>query len=166
MEIPAIVLSVRQPWAWAIVYAGKDIENRSRFAATKGNLGHFGRIAVHAAIGMTRDEYEDGRDFMASLGIDCPKPSALVRGGIIGAVTTTNLVRFSESPWFFGPCGLVLANPEACEPVPCKGALGLFRWVKPPEYDNHLAAPLPWMISWPERPNAKRSIAAGQTTLL
>ena len=27
MTLPAI--SIRQPWAWAILYAGKDVENRT-----------------------------------------------------------------------------------------------------------------------------------------
>ena len=25
-DLPELALSVRQPWAWAIIYAGKDIE--------------------------------------------------------------------------------------------------------------------------------------------
>jgi hypothetical protein len=25
----ARVLTIRQPWAWAIIYGGKDVENRS-----------------------------------------------------------------------------------------------------------------------------------------
>lgn len=29
-------LSVRQPWAWAIIFAGKDIENRSWQAVNHG----------------------------------------------------------------------------------------------------------------------------------
>jgi hypothetical protein len=48
-------LSIRQPWAWLILHAGKDIENRdwpTRFR---------GRFLIHAAKGMTRDEYENGR---------------------------------------------------------------------------------------------------------
>lgn len=29
LDLPELALSVRQPWAWAIIHAGKDIENRS-----------------------------------------------------------------------------------------------------------------------------------------
>lgn len=44
-------LSIRQPWAWLILWAGKDIENRSR-------RFHFrGRFLIHASAGMTRNEY-------------------------------------------------------------------------------------------------------------
>ncbi len=26
---PMLALSIRQPWAWAVIHAGKDVENRS-----------------------------------------------------------------------------------------------------------------------------------------
>lgn len=165
-EVPSIALSVRQPWAWAVVHAGKDIENRSRFAITKGGLKQFRRIAVHAAIGMTQDEYENGRSFMARLGIICPRPDELVRGGIIGAVTITDVVKYSESPWFFGPCGLVLQDPVSFDPIACKGALGLFTWVRPPEHADQLAEALPWMISWPDRPSRREAVGNVQESLL
>ena len=50
-------LSIRQPWAWMILYAGKDIENRewpTRFR---------GRVLIHASKGMTHDEWEDAWEF-------------------------------------------------------------------------------------------------------
>lgn len=47
-------ITVRQPWAWAIIHAGKDIENRSWKTKTRG------RVAIHAASGMTHAEYEEG----------------------------------------------------------------------------------------------------------
>jgi hypothetical protein len=40
-------LTVRQPWAWAIIHGGKDVENRSwtnRYAT--------GLIAIHAGVGL------------------------------------------------------------------------------------------------------------------
>lgn len=125
--IPSIALSVRQPWAWAIIHAGKDIENRSRFAVTKGELKPR-RIAIHAAKGMTRDEYLEAASFMWTLGVACPAPTTLDRGGIIGAVDVVSVVKAHASPWFFGPCGLVLANAEACNLVPSVGSLGYFTW--------------------------------------
>lgn len=45
-------LSIRQPWAWAILNADKDIENRD------WRTNFRGRIAVHAAKTMTRDDYD------------------------------------------------------------------------------------------------------------
>ena len=38
-------LTIRQPWAWAIVHGGKDVENRSR------SLGPYrGLVAIHAGL--------------------------------------------------------------------------------------------------------------------
>jgi hypothetical protein len=145
-RIPSIALSVRQPWAWAIIHAGKPVENRSKLAITKGGMRH-GHIAIHASKGMTRDEYEDARDFMATIGVRCPRPDELVRGAIIGHVRCTGYTNKSESPWFFGPWALELENPIACRPVPAIGQLGYFVW----DELGQVAEPLPWMISWPER---------------
>ncbi|WP_409188395.1 hypothetical protein [Bradyrhizobium sp. RDM4] len=36
--LPEFALSVRQPWAWAIIHGGKDVENRS--APAVRNMGH------------------------------------------------------------------------------------------------------------------------------
>jgi len=144
MQLPDIALSVRQPWAWAIIFGGKDIENRSRAAVSHGMDPR--RIAVHAAKGMTRDEYEDARETMAKIGVTCPRPDQLTRGAVIGAVTVTAIVNDHESPWFFGPRGLVLSDAEASDVIPSVGALGYFRWKR----DGQFLAPLPWMVTWPE----------------
>lgn len=39
------ILTVRQPWAWAIVHGGKDVENRSRNLAGD----YRGPVAIHVA---------------------------------------------------------------------------------------------------------------------
>lgn len=142
--LPKIALSVRQPWAWALVTGVKDVENRSTFAVTKA--GFDARpVAIHAAKGMTRDEYEDAAEFMARLGVECPRPDKLVRGAIIGGATVTAVVRESESPWFFGPRGLVMADAYEVPPIPAVGALGYFEW----RQGGALAELLPWMMAWP-----------------
>lgn len=146
-EIPEIALSVRQPWAWAIVHGGKDVENRVKRAITMGGMKP-GRIAVHAAKGMTRDEYDGAARFMAKLGLDVPRPDELRRGGIIGTVTVTGHVKESDSPWFFGPWALTLEDASECRHVACSGALGYFRWQ--PDVEAEFDAPKPWMIAWPE----------------
>jgi len=155
--IPSIALSVRQPWAWAIIHAGKDIENRSVAAVGTGMwLGH---IAIHAARGMTRAEYEDAREFMALIGVKCPHPCDLTRGAIIGSVTVTAVVEDSDSPWFFGPRGLVLAHAEGCEPIPTVGALGYFRWAA----GGEMMEPKPWMHHWPDTGAWRPSAPSGKT---
>lgn len=126
-DMPKIALSVRQPWAWAIIHAGKDIENRSWQAVNHG-LRQRGRIAIHAAKGITRDEYEDARDTIQSNGHVCPPAHKLERGGIIGSVDVVDVVSESDSPWFCGPRGLVLRDPVASAFVPAVGQLGYFQW--------------------------------------
>jgi hypothetical protein len=152
-ELPKLALSIRQPWAWAIIHAGKDIENRSWQAISRGAMAA-GRIAIHAAKGMTRDEYESAAEFMKRLGVVCPLPFQLDRGGIIGSVTITDFVKDSDSPWFFGPRGIVLADAKPCEPQPCLGSLGFFEWVSTMADD--LDQPKPWMASWPAQAERKQ----------
>ena len=150
-------LSVRQPWAWAIIHGGKDIENRSWQAVNYG-LKVRGLIAVHASKGMTQAEYYEAAEFMAGIGITCPPAAELQRGGIIGTVHVDDVVTESNSPWFFGPRGLVLSRPKPCEFVPSVGALGYFNWKRadddyPPKQNR-------WMTG------KKRSKSINQADLL
>lgn len=127
-------LSIRQPWAWMILHAGKDIENRcwpTRFR---------GRILIHAAKGCTKDEYEDALWFAGdyearrvaathlpgSPMVSVPELKDLPRGGIVGEVEIVDCVRESDSGWFVGPVGFVMANARPRPFHPCKGALGFF----------------------------------------
>ena len=103
-------------------------------------------VAIHAAKGMTRAEYEDAADFMASLGVECPHPASLTRGAIIGAAMVTAVVNKHPSPWFFGPRGLLLADQTEVGPIPASGALGYFKWQRSA---GSIATPLPWMMAWP-----------------
>ncbi len=78
--LPDKAISVRHPWAWAIVHAGKDVENRSAASIRHMSFAGVERLAIHAAQGMTRQEYEDAAAFMASLGVVCPPAAELSRG--------------------------------------------------------------------------------------
>ena len=151
--MPRLALSVRQPWAWAIICAGKDIENRSWHAVNHG-LRQRGRICIHAAKGMTRDEYEGAADFMARIGVTCPAPADLTRSAIIGSVEVVDVVSESNSPWFCGPRGLVLRNPEACPPIRCIGALGYFEW-------KHADIAPPPLARW-MRPKASQELGRSE----
>ncbi|MDX3971140.1 MAG: hypothetical protein QHD01_31730 [Bradyrhizobium sp.] len=135
-------LSVRQPWAWAIIHAGKDIENRGHVAIWKGGMKPGRRIAIHASKGMTRDEYVGAYDFMRSIGVVCPPAGALIRGAVIGTVEVIDIVTRSSSPWFFGPRGLVLRDPEPCEPIAASGQLGFFVW----SAGGAIEQPMKWML--------------------
>jgi len=112
-------LTVRQPWAWAIVHGGKDIENRT------WNTRFRGVIAVHA--GATPQPGVSLPSWARQ-----PAPGALVHGAIIGVVDIVDVVKKHDSPWFEGPFGFVLGNPRPLpQTLPCSGAQGL--WNMPPE---------------------------------
>ncbi|MEN0001202.1 MAG: hypothetical protein AAF940_09975 [Pseudomonadota bacterium] len=146
-ELPPLALSIRQPWAWAIIHGGKIIENRSLGAIKAGNMD-VRRICIHAASAMRRNEYEWGVWRLARHGVQCPRPDTLTYGGIIGTVDVVDIVTESDSEWFGGEAGLVLEKPAAIAPIPAKGALGYFTWQRAEAF-----APLSsWMRSW-DQPN-------------
>lgn len=157
-DLPILALSIRQPWAWAIIHGGKDIENRS-IGAVRHMHPRTGARAVHASKGMTQDEYQEAREFMRDIGVECPLPAELQRGGIIGSVEVTGAVKESDSRWFFGPRGLVLMNARPCVMVPSVGALGYFKW-KPA--DASIIPPAArWMLPKPA-PRDNDLFAGGQ----
>lgn len=121
-------ISIRQPWAWLIINAGKDIENRDWPTRLRG------RVLVHAAKGMTHDEYESAIDTARYAGESRPFPPGLTlpafnkidRGGVFGSVEIFDCVTESDSPWFFGRYGFALRDPKPLAFMPFKGALGFF----------------------------------------
>ena len=147
-RLPA--LSVRQPWAWAIIHAGKDVENRDWRRHNPG-LKFRGRVCIHASSGMTRDEYDA---VMPDGTMPIPPAHLLTRGGIIGHVLVMDIIRdpgrkMIASKWFHGPVGLMLHDPVAIDPIPCAGALGFFTW-----RDKRTAVvtpPAQWMLPEHER---------------
>ena len=139
-KLPDIALSVRQPWAWAIVAGHKVIENRSLGSIRAGRMT-CRRIAIHAATGMKKDEYLWAVWRLERHGVRCPAAADLVRGAIVGAVDVVEIVTESDSEWFGGQAGLVLENAVACEPIPATGELGYFKWER-----RGALAPVPaWM---------------------
>lgn len=130
-DLPPLALSVRQPWAWAINEGHKPLENRSRHAMKF--LGRTGRYALHASQGMKISEYEYAKRFMAALGVECPPPHELVRGGIIGSFEYFGVLKdVSKERWGIPPNhGMLLGNIRKLDqPIPCMGELGFFRWEK------------------------------------
>lgn len=126
-------LSLRQPWAWMVVHGGKAIENR------RWDTRFRGPFFIHAAKGMTRDEYEDAvyfaRDVNPSLVV--PAFEALERGGVIGRARLVDVIpSCSEPSLFWKPCshpwhmpgqyGFVLADVEPLPFRPLRGELGFF----------------------------------------
>jgi hypothetical protein len=116
-------LSIRQPWAWLILHAGKDIENRD-WSPNNPGLAFRGRFLIHAGISIEPID-DDLRAFVKHISV-LDVPDNLPRGGIVGQAEIVNAVRHSTSPWFFGPYGLVLANAEPLPFRACRGMLGFF----------------------------------------
>lgn len=123
-DLPALALSVRQPWPWAMQHAGKDIENRDWRTSRRG------RFAIHAGKGMSLVEYRDCLDTVREINpeVELPGMDQLPRGGIVGTVEIVDCVSRSDSPWFFGAFGFVLRDFRPVEFIPCRGELGFFNW--------------------------------------
>lgn len=139
MPEPLLALSVRQPWAHAIVHLAKDIENRKRVYARRG------LTLIHASAGMTPAEHHDATMFINSIpGLTCRAPAFhnLERGGIIGAVEIVDGVAESSSPWWMGPRGYVLRNARPLPFIPCKGTVTPLFWAPPPEIQARVRAVL------------------------
>lgn len=119
---PPLAISIRQPWAWLILHASKDIENR------RWRTQFRGRVLIHAAKGMTEAEYDDAWLFLTKIQqrIVLPHYLDFQHGGIIGSVEIVGCRTSHPSPWFCGPYGFVLANPEPLPFRPCRGSLHFF----------------------------------------
>lgn len=115
-------LSIRQPWAWAIIYGNKNIENRSWTTHWRGE------ILIHAAKNCTKKEYRQAASFCKSMGLQVPELELLPRGQIIGVVTISDCV-YSKTASGWGMPEQYhwhLKNPQAIAPVSCLGQPGLF----------------------------------------
>lgn len=144
-------ITVRQPWAWAIFHAQKDVENRDW-----GRTVARGRIAIHAGKRLDPDGIETvaaaaGHSTSSLIGLMTEAPL----GAIIGTVEVVSIHEAYMMPPENGglrmlschrPWGLptryhwMLANPRPCEPIPCRGALGL--WTVPDDIAARLAGAL------------------------
>lgn len=121
-------LSIRQPWVWGIMSAGKKIENREWPTKYRGT------VLIHAAKGLTKAEYAEfvfwweyhfKRRPLATYP-KCPPMDDLPRGGIVGRARIVDCIEASTDPWFMGRYGFVLADVDPIPFIPYKGALGLF----------------------------------------
>lgn len=101
-------LTVRQPWAWAIVNGRQTVETRTWSTPYRGPL------LIHA--GLTPDFW--GVDYY---GLDI---NDLALGAIVGRVQVVGMERVSTREWEW-----LLEEPETFdEPIPAKGRLGLWEW--------------------------------------
>jgi len=120
-------ISIQQPWAWAILHAGKNVENRTWTHDYRGPvLIHTGKKFDLAGYEWLIEQwhYNDKIDFPIDV---LPARTNFPTGGIVGVVTIERMVRSLHfSPWMFGPWGWVLSDPKPLPFIPYKGQLGLF----------------------------------------
>lgn len=112
-------ISIRQPWAYLVANGHKDIENRSKPFAYRGE------VYIHAAQTIAEDA-DLAYQLASRLGITLPPIEELKRGGIIGRAWIDNCVTDHKSKWFFGPYGLVLRHAHKVPFQALKGQLGIF----------------------------------------
>jgi hypothetical protein len=126
--LPKLALSIRQPWAHAIVQGWKPVENRHWVTKLRGP------ICIHASKhnkASWADDVEGYTELVESRGIDHPLPAMedLAFGAIIGTADIVDCVDNHPSKWFCGPNALVLANARPlAKPIPIIGMLGFFEW--------------------------------------
>lgn len=127
-------LSVSQPWTWAILYAGKWIENRKWSTAFRG------WFLIHAPKSWDREGY----DYLCTIpNIDLPAPIDFRSGGIVGIAYLSNCINRSPSKWFTGPYGFVLALAQPLTFHACPGQLRFFDIEVPPHLITHIKSIVP-----------------------
>jgi len=114
-------ITVRQPWASAIIWGGKNVENRSWPTDYRGPL------VIHAAKKLS-PSFEV--EFCKSLGIDYAEAAAL-RGHVLGMVDLVDCVELDHekvrgNKWAKGHWCWILKNPRPLAPVACAGRLKLW----------------------------------------
>jgi hypothetical protein len=115
------VLTLKQPWAWAVAAGRKKIENRTWSTRYRGT------VYIHASRKLDRVAFDWLRD---QAGVT--PPSEFVHGAVVAVADIVDVVTKHEAatfaPWFSGPYGIVLARIRRLRtPVPQKGQLGLAR---------------------------------------
>jgi hypothetical protein len=132
-------ITVRQPWAWAILYGGKDVENRVRSAPWTSAIGE--TLAIHAAKQASPDWDDDLLDVAALAAEEHftweERDYLDERGTLLGTAVLVGIHHWDECA---GRCSrwahrdvfhLVLARREPLTRTvgPIRGALGL--WTLP-----------------------------------
>lgn len=127
-------LSIIQPWASAIAFAGKDVENRS------WRTHYRGPIAIHASGKIWRDVLALPIRVVRG-GVKRPLIDWINRGRrsygltveaetgcsqIVAIGMLTDCVEKSSSPWFGDEWGWVLSGVIPIEPIPRTGGLSLW----------------------------------------
>jgi hypothetical protein len=130
-DLPDKAISIMQPWSFLIVNRFKAIENRDWQTKFRGT------VAIHSGKKVDGGPLRDligGEHPVTYEPLSAPLRAAvddmglLPAGGIVGVADIVDCVDHSDSDWFVGKYGFVLANQRSVPFIPCKGALGLFKW--------------------------------------
>lgn len=121
--LPRIALSLIQPWAWAVLHAGKDVENRVWWSTIREEFW----IAASAQV--TRRYYDSSRECIERIapGIRVPRIDELPRGGIVGRARIVDCIL---------PGGFAATNDRQARDARLNHALGGQRCL-PPRHSLH-----------------------------
>jgi len=123
-------LSIHAPWSWAILNAGKNIENRSRPTSYRGPL------LIHASKSRTSYDGFTPDSWRSEFDCELPEWDDLVKGAIVGVVDLVGCFRFDPTKpinemyakWSEGPYCWILSNPRSfAEPILYRGQQNIFK---------------------------------------
>jgi hypothetical protein len=140
-------LTIKQPWADAICFLGKRVENRS-WRPPAELVGQ--RIAIHAAKAFDTRGHDRfyATDLVGPTGVVSfaqwlMMSNPRVRGAIVATAVLVRVVEQGDSPWFSGPVGWVLDELRVLlEPLECRGAQRL--WTVPIAIEEALRTARTW----------------------
>lgn len=116
-------LTLHQPWAWATIYGGKDVENR------RWRTRHRGPLLIHAGMGADPDGPAAVLKTIADPHVFAhPRSAWDARGLVIGLVFLADILTDSPSQWAIpGWYHWVFEFPSAIDPpIPQRGRPGLW----------------------------------------
>lgn len=128
-------LSLRQPWAWSVIHAGKRVENRT------WNTAFRGEFLIHAAKSFIVDEVESSLRWIAETFDVTSASRKYPLGGIVAVAVLDGVLRpgndadraallasrFVDLRWHMPEqYGFVLRDVRPTPFIPCRGMQGFF----------------------------------------
>jgi hypothetical protein len=118
-----LALSLHRPWAWLIIHAGKDIENRTWATPYRGP------VILHSARHLSTAILADlAREYGHQAAADAAAPTGFIGTADLVSIHPATACAGQCSPWA-APGGMhwVLTRPRPfLTPVPGPGSRGLF----------------------------------------
>ena len=143
-------ITLKQPWAEAVMVYGKRVENR-RWSIPAAIIG--AEVALHAGFGVDREgliwlaEHLGWRNGVPAYSILVELEKARV-GAIVGVVrfgAPVSVAARSSDPWAFGPvCWPILEVSTVCPSIPCRGRQRF--WILHPDMEAQVRANLSALV--------------------